>query len=189
MTKHRIIKSDKIKSVGKDMLSSDRLVYTFLRSIVSSQAGSWVDLGFRMLFFAFVFSELDMFYRSNLSVAIGAIMGGVVNCTINFRFTFHASGQSVRAVVVKYIMVWTGSLLLNMYGTTFAAEGLSHWQWLINLGFRPDGIFAVATLTVSLLVSWFWNFLLQRKFVYRANSFDPVAIKIFNFLTFQKNKQ
>ena len=179
----------KIKKVGSDILKSDKLIYTFMRSIVSSQAGSWVDLGFRVLFFSLILTGLDEFYRSNISVAIGAIMGGVVNCTINFRFTFHAKGQSVKAVVVKYIMVWTGSLLLNMYGTTFAAEGLSHWQWLIDLGFKPTGIFAVSTLVVSLLVSWFWNFLLQRRFVYRANGFDPTAIKIFNlFIPKKLNK-
>ena len=51
-----------------------------------------------MLLYSFVFVALDPFYRSNLSVAIGAIAGGIVNCCINYRFTFHAAGQSVKAV-------------------------------------------------------------------------------------------
>ncbi len=118
------------------------LVSTFLRSSVSSQVASWIDLGMSMLFYSFVFIALDPFYRSNLSVAVGAIAGGVVNCCINYRFTFHAAGQSVKAVGVKYFLVWTGSLLLNMYGTTGLATLLSNWEWLIKLGFRPDGIFA-----------------------------------------------
>lgn len=178
----------KIKKAGDKILNNDSLFFTFLRSIVSSQAASWADLATRMLMFAFVFAALDPFYRSNLSVACGAAVGGIVNCTINYRFTFHAAGQSVKAVIVKYILVWTGSLLLNMYGTTFTCEALAQWQFLLDMGFTPDGIFAASTLAVSLLVSWFWNFALQRHFVYRPSKFDPYAIAFVNFLGFRKRK-
>lgn len=162
-------------------------LFTFLRSTVSSQVSSWTDMAVRMIFFAFIFRHIDPFYRSNLSVAIGAVCGGIVNCCINYRFTFKASGQSVKAVAVKYLMVWTGSLLLNMYGTTFAAMGLSQWKFLHQIGFRPDGIFAAATLLVSLIVSLAWNFLLQRNFVYRPNPFDKYAISFVNIFTPKKN--
>lgn len=165
------------------------LVSTFLRSSVSSQVASWTDLGTSMLLYSFVFIALDPFYRSNLSVALGAIAGGVVNCCINYRFTFHAAGQSVKAVGVKYFLVWTGSLLLNMYGTTGLASLLSHWEWLTGIGFKPDGIFAASRLAASLAVSWCWNFVLQRNFVYRPTSFDPYAIRIVDFLTRRKAKK
>ena len=154
--------------------------FTFLRSSISSQIASWIDMGSSMLFYAFVFTALDPFYRSNLSVAVGAVIGGIVNCCINYRFTFHASGQSVKAVAVKYAMVWTGSLLLNMYGTTGVASLLSRWEWLLSIGFKPDGIFAAARLTASLVVSLAWNFVLQRSFVYRPSAFDPFAIRFVN---------
>lgn len=163
-------------------------IFTFLRSSLSSQIASWMDLGTRMLFYAFIFASVDDFYRSNLSVAIGAVVGGIVNCTINYRFTFHATDQSIKAVAVKYLMVWTGSLLLNMYGTTFAALALSRWKWLISIGFKPDGIFAAATLLVSLIVSLAWNFALQRSFVYRPNRFDRYAIAFVNFFTGKSKK-
>ena len=160
--------------------------FTFLRSSLSSQIASWIDMGTRMIFYSFIFASLTPFYRSNLSVAIGALVGGIVNCTINYRFTFHASGQSIKAVAVKYFLVWTGSLLLNMYGTTFAALNLSKWHWLISIGFRPDGIFAAATLIVSLIVSLAWNFALQRSFVYRPSKFDPYAIAFVNLFIRKK---
>ncbi len=163
-------------------LNSGGLLSTFLRSSVSSQVASWVDLGMSMLFYSFVFTALEPFYRSNLSVAVGAIAGGIVNCCINYQFTFHAKGQSVKAVSVKYFLVWTGSLLLNMYGTTGLASLLSHWEWLLGLGFKPDGIFAASRLTASLAVSWGWNFVLQRNFVYRPTWFDQYAIKIVDTL-------
>lgn len=177
----------KLKKIGDEVLHSDGLIFTFMRSFVSSQAGSWVDLGARMLFYSLILGSMEQFYRSNLSVAIGAILGGVVNCIINYKFTFHAEGQSVKAVIVKYAMVWTGSLLLNMYGTTFLARPLSKWPLLQNWGFTEDGIFATSTLIVALLVSWFWNFLLQRRFVYRPNSFDKTAIRFVDFFTLRRH--
>ncbi len=154
--------------------------FTFIRSSISSQIASWIDMGTSMLFYAFVFSALDPFYRSNLSVAVGAVMGGIVNCCINYRFTFHAQGQDVKAVALKYLLVWTGSLLLNMYGTTGVATLLSRWEWLLSIGFKPDGIFAAARLFASLVVSLAWNFVLQRNFVYRPTAFDPWAIRFIN---------
>lgn len=173
----------KFKALTDKILHNDGLIYTFMRSFVSSQAGSWVDLGSRMLFFAFILQHIDPFYRSNISVAVGAILGGVVNCVLNYKFTFHADGQSVKAVVVKYAMVWVGSLLLNMYGTTFLARPLSKWHLLQSWGFTENGIFATATLFVALMVSWFWNFLLQRYFVYRPNRFDATAIRFVNLFS------
>ena len=177
-----------VGKVGNNLLKSNSLVFTFLRSIVSSQAASWCDMALRFVFFTWVLSAVPDFYRSNISVAVGALVGGIVNCCINYRFTFRAQGQSVKAVAVKYFLVWTGSLLLNMYGTTYFAEALSHWQWLINLGFKPVGIFSVATLIVSLLVSWFWNFALQRSFVYKPTRFDPYAQKFVDLFTPHKSK-
>lgn len=172
----------KIAGKAADKVMNGHGWFTFIRSSISSQIASWCDLGTRMIFYAWVFAGLDLFYRSNLSVAIGAVVGGIVNCCINYKFTFHAAGQSVKAVGLKYFMVWTGSLLLNMYGTTGLATLLSKWHWLINIGFRPDGIFAAATLVASLVVSLAWNFVLQRNFVYRPSKFDPTAIKIVNFI-------
>lgn len=171
------------------LLHSSGLFTTFLRSMVSSQIASWTDMGIRMLFFAFVFRSLDPFYRSNLSVAVGAVCGGVVNCCLNYRFTFRASGQSIKAVAVKYFMVWVGSLLLNMYGTTFTALALSKWEFLQRMGFTPDGIFAAATLSVSLVVSLAWNFTLQRGFVYRRSSFDKYAIRFIDFFNPVKHRK
>ncbi len=157
--------------------------FTFIRSSVAAQIASWSDMAVRFILFSFVFVAMEPFYRSNLSVAIGAVVGGVINCCINYKFTFHASGQSVKAVSVKYFMVWVGSLLLNMYGTTFASMTLGSWTWLTStFNLSPDTIFAVATLLVSLIVSLAWNYLLQRNFVYRPSAFDRYAIAMVNLL-------
>lgn len=169
LTHHKIDKA-KVKRKGKrvaaKVMKSDRLVPTFLRSIVSSQCSSWTDM--IISFAAFAWLHLTPF----LSTAIGAFVGGVVNCLINYRFTFHAQDVPWKSVIVKFAMVWAGSLLLNSYGTHALYNLFTQWDWLHEMGFRPDGFFAAARLLTSLIVSLAWNFLLQRYFVFRNTRFD-----------------
>jgi hypothetical protein len=66
---------------------------------------------------------------------------------------------------------------------------LDRWHLLETLGFTNVGSYAAARIIVSLLVSWFWNFLLQKNFVYRASKFDPYAIKLVDALTPNQNKK
>lgn len=168
---------ERVKELGNKLINSDSLVFTFLRSAASSQTASWVDMG--LSFALFAWAHLTPF----LSTAIGAVAGGIVNCIINYKFTFHADDCPWKAVMIKYIMVWVGSLLLNAFGTQALFWVLENWKWLETLGFRPDGYFAAARLITSLIVSWAWNFVLQRTFVYRRNSFDPYAIKLVDSLS------
>lgn len=171
----------KLKQVGSNFIRSDKFIYSLLRAGVASQVASWVDLftGFAL----FAWCGLAPW----LSTAIGATIGGVINCIINFHFTFHAQNCSWKAVIVKYAMVWVGSLLLNSFGTQALYWLLNHWPWLETIGFKPDGYYAAARLIVSGIVSLFWNLLLQAKFVYRPTSFDACAIRFVNFVTPHKS--
>ncbi|MDE5930173.1 MAG: GtrA family protein [Muribaculaceae bacterium] len=171
-----------LRRTGDKLLNSNSLFTTFLRSVVSSQTASWVDLGLCFVLFAWV----GMTAWS--STALGAVAGGVVNCIINYKFTFHADGCSWRAVVVKYTLVWLGSLALNTFGTQLLYDLIKDWDWLQDIGFKKDGYFAAARLFVSLLVSWCWNFVLQRNFVYRRSRFDRHAIALVNFVTRHKDE-
>ncbi len=164
----------KLRNVGSKLLKSDRVEYAFLRSAVSSQTASWVDLFLGFALFAWVG------FAPWLSTAVGAVAGGVVNCIINYKFTFRANDCPWRAVIIKYAMVWFGSLSLNSLGTQGLYLAFKSWPYLHEHGFNDDGTYAAARLLVSLLVSWFWNFLLQHSFVYKVTKFDPKAIAIFN---------
>lgn len=164
-------------------LNSGDIATTFLRSSISSQIASWIDMGVGFIFFAFIH------LAPWLSTAIGAVCGGIVNCCINYRFTFHASDVPVKAVALKYALIWCGSLFLNVYGTQFVYELLNQFSFLAeNLGFKPNGFYAAARLSVSLIVSLFWNFLMQKNFVYRRTNFDNTAIRIVDYLTFSNHK-
>lgn len=160
-----------ISKIKDKFINGGDIVSTFLRSSVSSQIASWIDMGVGFVFFAFVH------LAPWISTAIGAVCGGIVNCCINYRFTFHATDIPVKALAVKYSLVWLGSLMLNVYGTQAAFELLNQLSFLEEMGFKPNGYYAAARLSVSLIVSIFWNFLMQKNFVYRHNRIDPYAIR------------
>lgn len=169
-----------VSRIYKRIITSDSLIFTFLRSAVSSQAASWIDLGLGFI----LFSWLGL--APWLSTAIGAVTGGIINCIINYRFTFHAKGVSWSAVIVKYSIVWIGSILLNSGGTQAVFSLIKDWHWLETIGFKPDGYYAAARLFVSLMVSWFWNFILQCNFVYRPTRFDKIAETLVDKLRFKQ---
>ena len=85
---------------------------------------------------------------------IGAVTGGVLNCIMNYRWVFHAEGCNKALVAVKYLLVWVGSILLNTGGT-----------WLLTELVFED--FLVNKFITAILVAVFWNFQLQRNFVYK----------------------
>ncbi len=166
-------------------------IFTFLRSSVSSQIASWTDMGVCFVFFAWVFYPMGTDpLRSFLSTAIGLVAGGIVNCIVNYKFTFQAKGCSVKAVAVKYLIIWGGSFILNLGGTTLLEQALQRLQFLSEIHWiKPDGLFAFARLSVSLIVSLAWNFVMQKNFVYRPTRFDPVAIRIVDAVTLKKSNR
>ena len=167
-----------LKHLGDTLLKSKSLVPTFLRSAVSSQASGWVDFIVGFVMFYWIFNQ----HLSWLATGIGVVAGGIVNCIICYKFTFRAENCPWKAVVVKYALVWIGNLILNSGGTEVLYVLLKKWNVLEDLGFKPAGYYSTARLVMSLLVSWFWNFVLQRNFVYRPSRFDPYAVRFMTSL-------
>lgn len=162
-----------MKNVKEKILHNDGFFYTLIRSSVSSQICGWIDT--LISFVAFAVCHFTPF----LSTAIGAFIGGICNCTINYKYTFHAKGVDIRVALVKYIFVWTGSLLLNSFGTQYVYHWVHDWQWLQETaGIAKDGIFLAVRLTVALTVSVIWNFLLQRNFVFKTTWVDPYITRM-----------
>ena len=158
-------------------LHSDGFLFTLLRSGASSQICGWIDMLVSFVVFAF----LD--FTPWLSTAIGAFVGGILNCVIKYRFTFHAEGVAWRAALTKFLFVWVGSLLLNSFGTQIVYYLMREWTWLKTImGLGDDAIFLVARLSVSLVVSLAWNFLLQRNFVFRETRLDAYILRSLDYL-------
>lgn len=167
-----------LKNIGNTLLKSKSLVPTFLRSAVSSQASGWVDFIVGFVMFYWIFNQ----HLSWLATGIGVVAGGIVNCIICYKFTFRAENCPWKAVVVKYALVWVGNLILNSGGTEVLYVLLKKWNILEEMGFKAAGYYSTARLVMSLLVSWFWNFILQRNFVYRPSKFDPYAVRFMTSL-------
>lgn len=154
------------------ILHNDGFFYTFLRSSVSSQLCGWIDT--LSAFIAFSLLDLSAWW----STAVGAFIGGIFNCIINYKFTFHAKGIEWRSALTKYAFVWTGSLLLNSYGTDICYSLVRDWKWLWELpGIGKDGVFLASRLFVALMVSLCWNFLLQKNFVFKETRLDPYILR------------
>ena len=158
---------NRIARVKDKVLHSDGLFFTLIRSSLSSQFCGWVD--FLVSFIVFSFIGLSAW----LSTAIGAFVGGILNCIINYRFTFHAFGVDWRVALSKFVFVWMGSLLLNSFGTQAVYSLINSWEWVHEIkGLSDDGIFTAARLFVALSVSLCWNFLMQRHFVFKETWID-----------------
>lgn len=162
--------------IANNLVHSENLAYTAIRSTISAQVAGWMDFATAFAMFSWV----DI--KPVFATAIGAVVGGLTNCVINYKFTYPNQACAWNIVIIKYFMVWFGALLLNSFGTQLLYGVLCKWEWLSSIGFKPDGFFTAARLTTALIVSVFWIFLLQKCFVYKPVSFDKYADRISHFI-------
>ena len=174
-----------ISRIASNFVHSEKLAYTVIRSTIAAQVAGWVDFATGFAMFAWV--HLAPVYAT----AIGAVMGGLTNCLINYKFTYPNQTLAWNIVIVKYVMVWFGGLLLNAFGTQALYWVLIRWEWLATIGFKADGYYTAARLSTALVVSVFWHFLMQKNFVYKPVAFDKYADKIsmFFFPGLVKNRE
>ena len=89
-----------------------------------------------------------------MSTMVGNIIGGVVNFLVNRNFVFYGANRaSTQKQGLRYASVWTGNLLLNMGGVYLMA---------VVLGCNE----LFSKVFVSLVVGFFYNYLLQKNFVF-----------------------
>lgn len=93
---------------------------------------------------------------------LGALVGGLVNCCINYRWVFASNDCSKRSVMWRYVVVWTGSIILNTLGTAFFKE-IVHLRAYTSM------------IVTSALVAICWNYLMQRTFVFKNRKVMPQA--------------
>lgn len=130
-------------------------IVTFLKAQASSLLATAVDFGVTVLL-----ANLFGFYYV-YATFIGAVSGGCVNCAVNYKWTFRCRDTKKSHVALKYMLVWAGSIALNTYGTYLLTEAL-----VAGAG-AGGNIYIVAKMAVAILVACFWNYLLQRCFVFR----------------------
>ena len=100
----------------------------------------------------------------------GSVVGGIVNCAINYGWVFHAEDCKKTHVAVKYLFVWGGSIILNTWGTFALTEWLTGMTWSMAVGILYRQCIYSVKDNSSSAGSFFWNYHLQRFFVYRNHN-------------------
>lgn len=119
----------------------------FTKAQCSAWVASAVDFGVTLL----LANVLHVWYGH--ATLTGAIAGGIVNCSINYRWVFHAGGMKKKYVAMRYMFVWVGSIVLNTLGTCRLTE-LTGINYIISKA------------VVAVLVAVLWNYQMQRTFVF-----------------------
>ena len=145
----------------------------FIRAQFSSQAARFTDFTITIIL-AKVFGLYYVW-----ATLIGSICGGIVNCIVNYKWTFKSTDCKKTHVFFKYVLVWIGSILLNTWGTYAMTETISKSPWVQNLlKHYIDDVFVFSKVVVSIIVGFFWNYNMQRVFVYRNRNIKGLVNRI-----------
>ena len=155
---------DWLKRIDQFFGKENRL-WTFCKAQFSAQIATVADFVMTIL----LVKLFDVFYL--YATFLGAVLGGVINCMINYRWTFQADDCKRSHVALKYIPVWLTSILLNTWGTYALTEFIIEAKLMDRLlGFYISDVFIFSKFIVAVLVAFFWNYQLQRVFVYRNHN-------------------
>ena len=127
------------------------VVTSFFRYNASAMTASAVDFGLAI----FCKEILGIYYV--LATFIGAISGGIVAFLLGRNWTYLSKEEKPQTQGLKYALVWCGSIFLNTYGVYFFTEFIG----------VDEKHFAFTRILTASIVGAFYNFPLQRYFVFK----------------------
>jgi putative flippase GtrA len=137
-----------------------KLILTFSKAQISAFLGGVIDYGVTV----FVTEVFHIHYT--ISIAIGGIIGAVVNFTINKKWTFSSKDavykNTLPKQLLKFALTVTNSILLKSSGT-----------YLLTTFLKID--YKITKIIVDLIVSVAFNFTLQNKWVFKKNAITETA--------------
>lgn len=143
------------------MISQKGGFFMFLRAQLSAQMATIADFLVTIL----LVRLFEVYYV--YATLAGAVYGGIVNCVINYKWTFKSTGKKTN-VAVKFILVWVCSIWLNTWGTYALTESLAKIPWVRDTLSQYFGdFFIIPKMAVAVIVALFWNYNMHRFFVYR----------------------
>ena len=124
-------------------------IQTFLRHQAASAVATVID-------FAVMIALVEgLTFSPTLATALGSLAGALANFLLNRRWTFAVAGGNPWRQGLRYAAVAGSSLGLNVLGVHLLRDVLGL-------------LYIAARVVVSLLVGFFWNFPLHRRFVFPA---------------------
>lgn len=140
-------------------MSKKKSVFVFAKAQVSAFTGGLLDYGVMILC-----TEL-LHIHYTISIAIGGIIGAVLNFSVNRYWTFNANQASHSPVgfqLVKFIFVVAGSIALKSSGT-----------WLVTNWLHTD--YKISRIMVDIIVSLGFNYVLQKYWVFRKQAVKEIS--------------
>ena len=127
-------------------------IYVFAKAQVSAFVGGITDYGV-MVFFTEVFHV-----HYTISIAIGGIIGAVVNFSLNRSWTFRSTElpykNSINKQMIKFVLVVLNSILFKSSGTFLVTT-------FLNIDYK------ISRIIVDLIVSLALNYNLQKYWVFK----------------------
>jgi len=123
---------------------------TFLKANISSSIASLLD--YLVTIFLASVTRIDVVVASTT----GTVCGGILNFVIGRTWVFESRKRKVHQQAFRYGVVWTGNLVLNTTGMCILTK-------ICNVHYVP------AKMVVSLMVGFCYNYVLQKKYVFRNN--------------------
>src|SRR3954452_24005041 len=121
---------------------------TFLKANISSSIASLFD--YLVTIFLATFTRIDVVVASTT----GTVCGGILNFVIGRTWVFESKKRKVHQQAFRYGVVWTGNLVLNTTGMYVLTK-------ICKVHYVP------AKMVVSLMVGFCYNYVLQKKYVFR----------------------
>jgi putative flippase GtrA len=126
---------------------------TFIKAtFIKAQAASLAATGFDFLTTIVLVNVFGWWYLAG-SIT-GTIAGGLLNFMMGRLWAFNAGEGKMEWQFIKYVLVWTGNLLLNAAGVFIITQ---------YVGLIP----VISKVITSVVVGIGYNYVLQKKFVFR----------------------
>jgi putative flippase GtrA len=123
-------------------------IYTLLRFNTSAIAATAVDY----TLFLFLLEVMHIWYL--LASFVGLVMGGFTAFLLERSWAFKRKDGKISGQAIRYLMVWTTSIILNTAGLYLIVRFL-------------DMQYIVAKVTISIIVGIGFNFLMHKYFVFK----------------------
>ncbi len=124
---------------------------TFLKAQTASMTATVVDFLVTVL----AVELLGAWYV--LATVLGTASGGITHFALGREWVFHAEDASLLVQASRYFIIWMGSLFLNAAGVFV----ITHYSGVSYL---------ISKVIVSILVGVGYNYLMQKKFVFKKDT-------------------
>lgn len=121
---------------------------TFIKAQAASSVASLMDF----ITTIFLVEVVGCWYLS--ASLTGTILGGITHFIISRRWVFDAGEKEVPEQIIKYLVVWIGYLTLNGLGIFV----ITHY---CNVNY------VISKIGVSFIIGITYNYLLQKRFVFK----------------------